>query len=165
MRMRVREAKPGDEVRLVELIAGFRVALAEVRGVDRSLDLETAREELAEYRGKGYPIFVAVSDDGDLLGYLVCRIDGQVVWAESLYVDPEWRRQGVGTSLYENAEELAQELGGEWPYNWVDPENEAIIRFLGARGYDVLNLVELRRARKGESNLREIQVGGHRFRR
>lgn len=77
-----------EEGGLVALIAWFRVALAEVRGKERGLDLDAAREEWADYLNKAYPIFVAETEVGELVGYLVCRVDGEVVWAESLYVEP-----------------------------------------------------------------------------
>ena len=150
---------------MVELIAEFRVALAVVRGKDRDPDLAEAKEELATYLEVGYPIYIAETKTGDLVGYLVCRVDGEVVWAESLYVDSKWRRQGVGSILYAQAEKLTQALGCEWPYNWVDPDNHAIIHFLGRRGYDILNLVELRKPREGEVLTQRVRVGSHQFRR
>ncbi len=165
MRVKVRQVKIEDEAGLVEMIAQFRVALAALRGKESTLDLGSAKEEMVDYQDKGYPIYLAEDETGEMVGYLVCRVDGEVVWAESLYVDPGWRQQGVGSMLYAKAERLAQELGGEWPYNWVDPENEAIIRFLGRGGYDVLNLVELRRPREGEEMERKVSVGSHWFRR
>jgi len=94
---------------------------------------------------------------------LVCRVDKDVVWAESLFVSSEYRRQGIGTSLYAEAEHLAQELGNETLYNWVDPNNTGIIRFLQKRGYSVLNLIELRRIRSGEKMTKKICVGATEF--
>jgi GNAT superfamily N-acetyltransferase len=164
MEIAVRELNSADEVGVVEMMARFRVVLSEVRGRRHELDLKAAMEELVDYQEKEYPIYVAVDDMGELAGYLVCRVDGEVVWAESLYVDPGWRRRGVGSALYARAEALAKQLGGDLPYNWVDPENEAIIQFLGKRGYDVLNLVELRKGREGE-RLGTLRVGRNVFRR
>lgn len=165
MEYAVREIIEKDHPELVKLIARFRVALAAVRGKDRDPDLADAKDELATYLEKVFPIYIAETKTGDLVGYLVCRVDGEVVWAESLYVDPAWRRQGVGSRLFAKAEEFAQALGGEWPYNWVDPENQAIIHFLGQHGYDVLNLVELRKPEEGEILTQRVRVGSHQFRR
>jgi ribosomal protein S18 acetylase RimI-like enzyme len=140
-----------------------------LRGQERQLDLAAARQELAEYQEKYYPIYVAEGDAANpseassLIGYLVCRVEGDVVWAESLYVTPQCRRQGIGSALYAEAEHLAQELGGDAPYNWVDPHNDKIIAFLQRRGYNVLNLIELRRARPGEETRQKIRVGAHEF--
>ncbi|MBN1350491.1 GNAT family N-acetyltransferase [candidate division KSB1 bacterium] len=156
-------ASPEDKDALVHLIAQFRVTLAGLRGMARAMDLDAARQELANYVSRNNPIFVAKSADSTIVGYLVCRVDQAVVWAESLFVSPECRRRKIGSALYVKAEELAQELGGDSPYNWIHPNNDAIISFLQKRGYNVLNLIELRRPRQGETELQNIKVGRHEF--
>jgi len=161
--MKIRPFHPSDEERLAELIAEFRVALGRLRGRTRVADLDQAKGELAEYRSRKYPIFVAENNDSNLTGYLVCRVDDDVVWAESLFVSPEHRRKGIGSALYSEAERLAQELGGDTVYNWVHPNNDKIISFLKKRGYNVLNLIELRRPRAGEETAEKIRVGKHEF--
>lgn len=161
--MLIRPAKPLDQEKLPTLIARFRVELAALHRANIALDLEAAKAEAAEYQQKGFPIYVAENQAGDLTVYLVCRVDGDVVWAESLYVLPEFRRQGIASALYAEAEKLTQALGGDTLYNWVHPNNDPIIQFLQRRGYDVLNLIELRRPRSGENPKRVIQVGNHNF--
>ena len=163
--MVIRPARAGDEERLVQLIVAFRASLAELRDRPAGADLPAARQELADYRKKGFPVYVADANGGQLVGYLVCRVDDDVVWAESLYVVPERRRQGVASSLYEQAERVAAELGGDTVYNWVDPDNAAIIEFLRARGYTVLNLIELRSARPDEQPQKRVRVGSYQFHR
>ena len=161
--LNIRLAQASDEPGLLQLIAGFRLSLAQVRGKERPLDLAAAGEELAEYQVRNFPIYVAENDAASLAGYLVCRVDGDVVWAESLYVAPQYRWQGVGSALYAQAERLALELGRDTPYNWVDPHNDKIIHFLQKRGYNVLNLIELRRPRPGEETMQKIRVGAYEF--
>lgn len=164
--MTTRPAQPPDHPPLIPLIAAFRAELAALRRRDRQpLDLAAAAAELAEYTGPGFALFVAEDRPAALCGYLVCRIVGDIVWAEQLYVVPGHRRRGIASALYAEAERLAQERGGDFPYNWVDPENHPIIRLLAKRGYTVLNLVELRRPYPGEQLHGEIAVGDHRFRR
>lgn len=158
----IRRAGRDCEGDLAALIAAFRAELARLRGCERAPDLDAARKELEQYWSKGFPIFVAELE-GRLVGYLVCRVDGNVVWAESLYVVPAYRRRGIGSALYSRAEELAEELGGSPPYNWVHPNNGVIIRFLERRGYRVLNLIELRRPLPGERPQARIRVGKHEF--
>ena len=158
----VRRAEEGDGAALVPLLAGFRVALAALHGRTPSPDLEAARRELADYRARRYPIFVA-EIEGQAVGLLVCRVDDDVVWAEALYVAPPYRRRGVAAALYAQAEALAARLGSPTVYNWVHPNNTAIIRFLKKRGYDVLNMVEVRRPLPGESLAGRVQVGPHEF--
>lgn len=161
--LNIRLAETKDKHALIELIAAFRQALAEVRNQIREVDLASADEELAVYQEKGYPIYVAETDQAKVIGYLVCRVDESVVWAESLFVFPAYRRKGIGSALYAQAEGLAEELGNETLYNWVDPTNMRIINFLQMRGYSVLNLLELRRPRSGEKLAGKIRVGVKEF--
>jgi ribosomal protein S18 acetylase RimI-like enzyme len=139
------------------------VSLAHLPGHSRKPDHDAAGRELVEYKDRGYPIFVAESDESALVGYLACRVDGDVVPAESLYVSPVYRRHGIGSALYAQAEGLAQEVGGDTVYNWVDPDNDGVIRFLKKRGYNVFNLIELRRQRPGEKPTGTMRVGEREF--
>jgi ribosomal protein S18 acetylase RimI-like enzyme len=161
--MNVRPVRPDDKDALVPLIAQFRVTLAQFRRRNPAVDLEAAEAELTEYLRQDFPIFVAEDHDGKLVGYLVCRTVEAVVWAESLFVSPDARRRGVGSALYRQAEVLAERIGGDTVYNWVHPNNDGIISFLRMRGYDVLNLVELRRPWPGEQPSQQINVGKHVF--
>ncbi len=158
----VRRARVEDEGTLAEMISAFRVELARFRGWEQGPDLEAAREELSDFRRKDCPVFVAETE-GKPVGYLVCRVEGDVVWAEQLYVLPEFRRRGIGSALYAEAEKLREGLGGETVYNWVHPNNDTIISFLAKRGYTVLNLIEIRRPWPGEVPARKIRVGTHVF--
>ena len=160
--MQIRPVNQYDEPALIQLIACFRVALAGLRGQEKQPDLAAAEQELMDYRDKNYPIFIA-EVSGSLVGYLVCRVDGDVIWAESLYVEPANRRCGIASLLYAEAEQLAEQLGGDAPYNWVDPTNSAIVGLLAKRGYNVLNLLELRRPYPGEQLSHTIRVGSHEF--
>jgi ribosomal protein S18 acetylase RimI-like enzyme len=160
--MIVRPYIDNDEQHVIQLVAEFRVALAQLKSLDKDSNLKAARKELDEYQENQYPIFVAEIDDR-LVGYLVCRIDADVVWGESLYVCQEYRRQGIGSALYSEAEKLAESLGGDTVYNWIHPNNHTIIAFLRKRGYTVLNLVEIRKPREGETPREKIQVGRYEF--
>jgi ribosomal protein S18 acetylase RimI-like enzyme len=160
----IRSYQPADRLALIPLIAAFRAALAALRGEERTPDLTAAAAELQEYSQQAYPIFVAELPPAAIVGYLVCRMDGDVVWAESLFVDPAYRRRGIAAQLYEAAEQLAAARGGATLYNWIHPNNEPIIAFLRRRGYDVLNLVEIRRPLPGEAALGRLKVGKHEYR-
>jgi ribosomal protein S18 acetylase RimI-like enzyme len=144
------------------MIAALRVFLAKLKFLKKNPDLETASAELQSYIDKEFPVYVADELEG-LAGYLVCKIDDDVVWAESLFVRPKFRRQGIASSLYVEAERLARELGGDTVFNWVHPNNEASISFLKKRGYSVLNLIELRKPWKDEKLTTMVQIGENEF--
>ena len=151
-----------DIDQLTKLIAMFRVFLSELKGNTRKENLDAAKGELEDYIEKQYPIFVAEAK-GLIIGYIVCRIEETVVWAESLFVLPEYRKQGVASALYDKAENIAKELGGDTVYNWVHPNNHRIISFLDKKGYNVLNLIEVRKKRENENISQKIKVNQHEF--
>lgn len=161
--MRVRNAQEKDRNALVNLIDSFRAELAQLRNRKHKENLNAAEEELDGYSKDEYPIYIAESDGEEISGYMVCRVVDGVVWVESIYVLPRLRRHGIAGALYEKAEQLAVDLGGDAPYNWVDPNNDTMIRFLKSRGYSVLNLIELRRPRTEESLTKRIFVGHQEF--
>jgi len=161
--MKIRSYENGDKKDLINLIGKFRVRLSQLKGIDKIIDVKSAKTELEFYLKKEYPIFLAEDNKNNIIGYHVCRVEDEIVWSESLYVIPEMRRKGIGSKLYEEAEKLVMELGGNTVYNWVHPNNEMSIPFLKKRGYDVLNLIEIRKKRPNEKFTQEINVGNHEF--
>ncbi len=147
---------------IAEMTAFFRVELRSYKGITSKPDIETGREEIREYLSVDFPVFAALVD-GIYAGYVVCRIDGGCVWVESIYVKDEFRRRGIATALHEKAEECAKSLGEDMVYNYVHPNNYRMIEFLRRRGYTVLNLIEIRKAYKGEKLTQKIKVGDHDF--
>jgi Acetyltransferases len=147
---------------IAPLMADFRVALCAFRGIETQPDLGAAHEELKEYLDRGYPVFAA-EDHGQFIGFVVCRIDEPCLWVESLFVRREYRRQGVASMLFHKAEELAEAMGEDTVFNFVHPNNEGIIRFLRAKGYTVLNMIEIRKPYKNEELRTTIRVGNNAF--
>jgi len=159
----IRKMKSDDHDKLVELIAQFQVTMSRFQGRARAPDLVAAENDLIGYNIPKIEVFVAEIDDSELVGYLVCRIGDDVLYAESLFVLAEHRRQGIGSALYSEAERLLEELQKASLHNWVHPNNDRMISFLRKRGYSVLNKIELRRVRQGESFLQRIKVGKNVF--
>jgi len=141
--------------RLAPLIAGFRAELKSFKGISAEADLAAAITEAMEFFAAGFPIY-AYEEAGRYLGYLICRVDG-AVWVEHFYVVPEHRGRGIADALYDVAEGLA---APDTPYNWIHPNNDAMIRFLAKRGYDVLNLIEVRKRRVGEVLRGKVEIMG-----
>ena len=147
---------------LAQLVALFRVELRSYKGIVSKPNIDAGREEMEEYLSAGFPVFAAVIN-GQYAGYVVCRVDSEVVWVESIFVKEEYRRQGVASALHNKAEEIAASYGEETVYNYVHPNNHRMIAFLRKRGYTVLNLVEIRKPYKNEKLTQTIQVGEHEF--
>jgi ribosomal protein S18 acetylase RimI-like enzyme len=150
MNMRVREYEGADHDQMVRLVSAFRMSVDALRGFRHEVDVDTASQEFEDYLKAGFRTFVAQDDGGSLAGFIVCKVVDGVVWAESIYVDPPSRRGGVGSMLFEKANELARGNKHDTAYAWVHPNNDVVISFLKRHGYDVLNLVEVRRAHEDE---------------
>ena len=139
--MIIRLAKRNDENKISKLIAQFRVELKSFKGIKSGINIGLAKEEFREYIDANYPIYVA-ENNNRLLGYLVCRVENNLVWVESLFVLNNFRRKGIASKLYKEAEKISETLGGETVFNYVHPNNDKIIKFLAKMGYDVLILLK-----------------------
>lgn len=147
---------------LAEMVALFRVELRSYKGIESRPNIEAGREEMAEYLSAKFPVYAALVDD-EYAGYVVCRVDSEVVWVESIFVKEEYRRHCVATALHSKAEEIAASYGDDTVYNYVHPNNHRMIEFLRKRGYTVLNLIEIRKPYKDEKLTQTIAVGEHEF--
>lgn len=147
---------------LAQMVALFRVELRSYKGIVSKPNVDAGREEMEEYLTAGFPVFAAIVD-GEYAGYVVCRVDSEVVWVESIFVKDEYRRQGIASALHSKAEEIAASYGEDTVYNYVHPNNHRMIAFLRKRGYTVLNLIEIRKPYQGEQPTQTICVGEHEF--
>ena len=157
------QAAKEDRDSISVLISGFRVELRHLKGIESKPAIEPALEEFDEYIKKGFPIYFD-KQGNNYSGYIVCRVEDSLVWVESIYVDPGFRRRGIASSLFEKAEELSRSLGGDMVYNYVHPNNTKIINFLAKRGYDVLNLIEIRKPHDNEKLNSIVRVMDSEFR-
>lgn len=147
---------------LAEMVALFRVELRSYKGIVSKPNIEAGREEMEEYLSAKFPVYAALLD-GEYAGYVVCRVDSEVVWVESIFVREKYRLRGVATALHSKAEEIAASYGDDTVYNYVHPNNHRMIEFLRKRGYTVLNLIEIRKPYKDEKLTQTIAVGEHEF--
>ena len=159
----IRPIAEQDEDLLIPLVAHFRVTLSRFQRRPFPTDFSAAAKEITDYREPDYRIFIAEIEENIPVAYLVCRIGDGMVWVDSLFVLPDYRRQGVGSALYRQAELLAEESESETVYNWVHPNNERMIAFLRRQGYQVLNKIEIRKSKKSDSDLKRIKVGLNTF--
>ncbi len=155
--MELVEIRLKDADRIAPLAAAFRVQLKAYKGISAQPDIEAGKEEIIEFLDSGFPVYAA-SDDGALVGYIVCRVDAPCLWVEHIYVREDHRRKGAATMLFRKAEEIAALMGEDTVYNFVHPNNEGMIRFLASKGYTVLNMIEIRKPYKNEKLTAKIHV-------
>ena len=159
----IRPMKESDRDMLVPLLAHFQVTMSRFHGRPLPTNFVEADRELQRYEGAAYRLFIGENEEKLPVAFLVCRIEADRVWAEALFVLPDYRRQGVGSALFQHAQMLAEELGGESVYNRVQPNNERMISFLRRHGYRVLNVIEIRKAISDDGDMSGIKVGLNMF--
>ena len=147
---------------LVYLVKDFRKVLAHLKGMKSESDEEDAIDELNYYLDNRYPIYV-ISENGKFIGYCVCKIIEDCVWLESIYVIPEKRRKGVAGLLFDKAQEISKEYNNDTLYINVHPNNHEMLYFLKAHGYDVLNLIEVRKKWQDENLTTTYKIGDHEY--
>jgi len=111
--IKVRRARPQD----AQIIASFNAAMAE-ETEGKKLELETAlagtKAVLADPE-KGF--YLVAEAGGELVGQMMVTHEwsdwrnADFWWLQSVYVKPEWRRQGVFRALWLQMETLARREG------------------------------------------------------
>ena len=139
------------------------IPLAEYRDQDACNQARAdSMKEILEFLESGFPVYV-VEENGDFVGYIVCRIDEPCLWVEHIFVSEAYRRKGVATMLFRKAEEIAGSMGEDTVYNFVHPNNEGMISFLRSKGYTVLNMLEIRKPYGGEKLATTVRVNDNAF--
>ncbi len=131
------------------LIRQFRIETAQLKAKTVNPSDAAVEEELMDYINNGYSIFVARCDEA-CCGFLVMRCLEEVWWVDTLFVSMDFRRRGVASDLYERAEQHSSGSGPDNLFVWVHPNNHKMLSFLKSRGYDVLNLIEVRKPWRNE---------------
>lgn len=155
----IRPWKPADSEALVPLITQYRVTESRFHGRAQSPDVGAAEVEVGSFADPIIRVFVAEDEEQGPVGYVVCSLKDGEVWVDSLFVLPIFRRQGIGSALFIQAEHLAEELGLGSVHNRVQPNNDRMIGLLRKRGYNMLSMIEIRKSRQDEEHLRKINVG------
>jgi ribosomal protein S18 acetylase RimI-like enzyme len=147
---------------LSKLLISFRAFLAGLKNKEDKMSIKEGIEEIDYYLDKEFPIYVAQIDN-KLAGYFILKYDDDAVWLEHFYVKEEFRNQGIGSTLFKKAEEEIENKGYVNLYNWVHPNNDRMINFLKKQGYDVLNMIEIRKKFKDEKLTSEVSVDDNKF--
>lgn len=151
-----------DKKEVGKLLIKFRSYLASLKNRNDEMNINEAVEEVEYYLDKDYPIYTAI-EENEFVGYFILKFDDDAVWLEHFFVKEGYRNQGIGTHLFNKAEEVLEELGYVNLYNWVHPNNDRMIYFLKKQGYDVLNMIEIRKEFNDEKLQSNIEVGEKSF--
>lgn len=146
----------GFRPELLKQIIDFRVETARLKNREISFNTAAATEELDGYLSDDYRVLIALKD-AKVAGFLVMYQKDEVWWVDTLFVCAAFRRSGIATALYEAAEEQAAGSARDNLFVWVHPNNQKMLAFLASRGYNVLNLIEVRKPWVGERFSRQYR--------
>ena len=147
---------------VAKMLIKFRNYLASLKDREDNMTVEDGLEEIEYYLDKDFPIYAAKKDE-QFAGYFILKYDDDAVWLEHFYVNEAYRNHGIGSKLFQKAEKVVNKLGYVNLYNWVHPNNNRMIHFLRKQGYDVLNMIEVRKKFDEEDLKSEIKVGNNKF--
>ena len=107
----IERAQPGD----IDALVAFNVAMAR-ETEDKPLDTSRLRRGIAyALEHPAEAIYLVARSEHDLIGALMITFEwsdwrsGRFWWIQSVYVRPEWRRQGVYRDLHAAARSMALE--------------------------------------------------------
>lgn len=144
MKYEIRSSELEDLERVQEL--SVRLSEKEAEEFDATIDPEwNTSEEATQYfkeRITDEDGFAVVVEDDQVVGYAVGSIrdaeayreDLQVAGLESMYVEPEYRSQGIGTEFMEEFEEWAENSNADRMRVEVTSQNREGIRFYEKNG-------------------------------
>ncbi|MDO5702086.1 MAG: GNAT family N-acetyltransferase [Lachnospiraceae bacterium] len=146
----IRRAEDRDTDRILELLRQVCSVHSDGRpDLFRKGGTKYSREELAIlFHDDTRPVFVAVDDRDEVLGYCFCIFieysgngalhDRRELYIDDLCVDREKRRLGVGALLYDHAKDFAKEAGCYHMTLNVWACNQGAMAFYESRGMRML---------------------------
>lgn len=162
----IRDYRMEDFTNLCRLVAEFYTVHHQLAGHGPMPVDEAALVIRDDMLGPDSHILVAESEDSrELIGF--CRYERHqgAFFGRELCVLETKRFHGVGTALLRAAEKRIQEAGEANLFISVVARNAQALQFFAKRGYNILNMVELRTAFPKESVVRKpIDVLGLRLR-
>lgn len=130
--IRIREASAADAARLA---AVYRSAYRENRDLGFPMSAESVSEADVEDWIQDYRVFVAERDE-TVVGAVRLEPLDDAVKLSRLAVHADWKGEGIGTRLLDDAEEKTQ----EWDYDTIrlttPPQHPYLPEFYASRGYE-----------------------------
>lgn len=139
----VKELKSANED-LVKLVYDFNIILLELNKNNYSFSITDSINEANEYFTKNRIVF-GLFVEQILIGFSVLKKEADIFWLDWIYITPEYRGFTYASILFDYSENYAKENGCDQLYIWIHPDNNLIAKFLTKKGYNTLNLIEIKK--------------------
>lgn len=128
----------------VKLVHEMRTVMNHLNKMDKQISVDDTELEAKSYFSENRQVF-GIYQNEELIGYSVLKTEEQVCWLDWIFVKPEHRGTNAASDLFDYSEKVAVALGSDQLYIWVHPDNHPMLKFLKKKGYDVLNLIEVKK--------------------
>ena len=150
-----------DPESLCDMLRILHIIMNKLNQSEKIVMMSEAVREANGYFTENRRVFV-YKIKNKMVGYSVLKIEDQVCWLDWLYVDPDYQGKNIASKLFDHVEEISLKLGNDQLYIWVHPDNHRMLKFLKKKGYNVLNLIEVKK--KKPSTSRSISIMGNELR-
>ena len=128
----------------VDLVLEMRSVMDGLNQSTNNASVSEATQEADSYFSDNRLVF-GIFQDETIVGYSVLKVEDRVCWLDWIYVKPEHRGTKAASELFDYSEKVAKKIGSDQLYIWVHPDNHRMLKFLKKKGYDVLNLIEVKK--------------------
>ncbi len=157
----LRPCQDTDLAALSLLVQDFFNHHRQLKGNNEPMSLAEAEKICQEWYER-HPLLVYAETDR-VIGFVRLRQEGDVYWIEDIGVDQTERGQGHGRAMLAALEAYVQERGQDSLFVFVLPENRKAIEFYVANGYNILNMIELRKDLAEASPATAVTATGRNF--
>lgn len=141
----LREYTPEDMQETVTMVREFFDHHRRLHGRDDPMNRDEAHGILLEWLGTEGNEVLVHQVDGQAVGFIRLRREGDVRWLEDLGVSRRCRGEGHGRRMITLLGEYLRGLGQDYIYAPVVPANTRAVEFYVECGFTNLNMIELQK--------------------
>ncbi len=153
-----------ETIKRIAKFFGFHIGLSRNEAITE-IDAQTAEENLSNWLSKDSELYLIFSQDTSV-GFLRIGYRGDnVAWIEDVFVDEEYRHQGIATESIRQAERvIAQNPQYTAVCLDVVPKNKSALHLYYQLGYDRLSMITIRKElNDNQNNAVEEKILGYNF--
>ena len=140
-------AKQGYKLNIREMteddLDAIRALDNNIVGKERAI---TYSDPIEFYLGGEYAMSFVAELDGKIIGFVLGRLrDPDTAWLQSVAIDPEYRRKGIGNKLVEALVARCRSKGAKTLHTVVSWRDWSLLSFLSSLEFSRGEMVDLRR--------------------
>ncbi len=141
-----------ETIKRIAKFFGFHLSLSNKDGIAKEIDYKTAEENLKNWITGDSELYIILLQNISV-GFLRIGYRGNnVAWIEDIFVDEEYRNQGIATESIRQAEKIIAQNPKYTAICFdVVPKNKVALRLYYKLGYDKLSIITVRKELNGDN--------------